>query len=246
MTDHETIERPASELLRERMSLGQEIAEIIRESIRSGRLSQGERVVESKLAKELGLSLTPVREAVRQLVGEGILTVSPNRGPSVLVLSPDDAYELYSLRGQLEGLAIKLAIRGSSVEAREPIRQHFRNMLTLVDDPTVPELQEYSRHIHEGIIALSGHQRLISFYASLSLQIALLNQLVAPRSNKQHEVDWHRPVVEALFYDDPEAAEAVMIEHLRQSYEAYVASYQAAQSSKSKGIINRMTVREWV
>jgi DNA-binding GntR family transcriptional regulator len=242
MKDTHGTDHPTSELLRERKSLSQEVAEIIRDSIRSGRLGQGERVVESKLARDLGLSLTPVREAVRQLVGEGILTVSPNRGPSVRILSPDDAYELYSLRGQLEGLAIKLAIRRSTREDREKIRQHYERMKPLVDDPGVSELQGHSQIIHEGIIALSGHARLIAFYASLSLQIALLNRLVARRSNKEHEVRWHAPVIEALFYDDPDAAEAVMTEHIRQSYEAYIAAYKTDQSQESNGI----TIREWV
>jgi len=228
-----------SDLLRERKSLSQEVAEIIRDNIRQGRLTQGERVVESKLAKDLGLSLTPVREAVRQLVGEGILTVSPNRGPSVRILHPDDAYELYSLRGQLEGLAIKLAICQTTLEEREEIRLLFDRMIPLVDDPSVPELQGYSQLIHEGIVTLSRHQRLIAFYASLSLQFALLNQQVARKSNKAHEVKWHRPVVEALFLDDPVAAEAIMVEHIRESYEAYITAYASDQTEE-------VLFREWV
>ena len=95
--------------LRERKTLEQEVAAIIKERIRTGEFEQGERIVESRLAREVGLSLTPVREAVRELVGEGILTVMPNRGPSVRILEPDDAFELYTLRAQLEGLAIRLA-----------------------------------------------------------------------------------------------------------------------------------------
>src|SRR5689334_20370456 len=105
----------------ERKSLGQEVAALIKQAIAEGALAPGERIVESKLAQELGLSLTPVREAVRELVGEGILTISPNRGPSVRVLSPEDAFELYSLRAMLEGLAIRLAITRASVEERAAI-----------------------------------------------------------------------------------------------------------------------------
>jgi DNA-binding GntR family transcriptional regulator len=230
---------PGSELLRERKSLSQEVAEIIRDTIRNGQLTQGERVVESKLARDLGLSLTPVREAVRQLVGEGILTVSPNRGPSVRILHPDDAYELYSLRAHLEGLAIKLAIRRTTLEEREEIRQLYERMKPLVDDPDVPELQGYSQLIHEGIVTLSRHQRLIAYYASLSLQFALLNRQVARRSNKEHEVIWHRPVIDALFLEDTDRAEQVMIEHIRQSYEAYITAYSSDQTDAA-------LFREWI
>ena len=212
-------------MFQDRKSLGQEVVELIRQGIRDGEYAQGERIVESKLARDLGISLTPIREAVRELVGEGILTVSPNRGPSVRILSPDDAFELYTLRAQLEALAIRLAIRRSSVEERERIAQILYDMEAKVEDPSVPTLQDSSRQIHEGIVELSRHERLISFYASLSLQIALLNRLVARRSNKEHEVEWHRPLVFALLERDADDAERLMREHIRESYEAYVEAF---------------------
>lgn len=122
---------------------------------------------------------------------------------------------------------------------REDIRELYERMKPLIHDPAVPELQGYSQLIHEGIVTLSRHQRLIAYYASLSLQFALLNRQVARRSNKQHEVEWHRPVVEALFLDDSAAAEAVMVEHIRQSYEAYITAYTSDQADEA-------LFREWV
>jgi DNA-binding GntR family transcriptional regulator len=222
-------------MFQDRKTLGQEVVEVIKQAIRSGEFAQGERIIESRLARDLGLSLTPVREAVRELVGEGILTVSPNRGPSVRILSPEDAFELYTLRAQLEGLGIRLAIRRSSRETREGIAGILHAMQAAVDDPAVTTLQDSSRRIHQGIVDLSGHERLQSFYDALSLQIAMLDRLVAPTSNKQHEVDWHRPIVEALLGDDPGTAEEVMRVHIRESYEAYVEAFLAGQPTGANG-----------
>lgn len=216
-------------MFQDRKTLGQEVVEVIKQAIRRGEFAQGERVVESKLARDLGLSLTPVREAVRELVGEGILTVSPNRGPSVRILGPDDAFELYTLRAQLEGLAIRLAIRDASREERLEIDAILLAMQAAVSDPAVTSLQDSSRRIHQGIVDLSGHARLQSFYDALSLQIAMLDRLVAPTSNKQHEVDWHRPLVEVLLGDDPDEAERVMRIHIRESWEAYIRAFAGDQ-----------------
>jgi DNA-binding GntR family transcriptional regulator len=98
-----------------------------------------------------------------------------------------------------------------------------------VDDPKVESLQDFSRSSHEGIVAISGHERLISLYSSLSIQIAMLDRLVAPRSSKPREVEWHRPLVVALMGDDAVVAEQVMREHIRESYESYLEAFVAQQ-----------------
>lgn len=218
-------------MFQDRKTLGQEVVEVIKQGIRTGEFTQGERIIESRLARDLGLSLTPVREAVRELVGEGILTVSPNRGPSVRILNPDDAFEIYTLRAQLEGLAIRLAIRRTSLVERHQIAHILETMEAAVDDPAVATMHHHSRAIHEGIVALSRHERVKSFYSSLSLQIAMLDRLVAPTSNKRHEVEWHRPLVMVLLGDDAEEAESVMRVHIRESYEAYVGAFVRGRQS---------------
>jgi DNA-binding GntR family transcriptional regulator len=207
--------------LQSRTSMSQEISSIIRQAIIDGDLLPGRRIVESKLAHDLGVSLTPVREAVRQLVGEGILTIEPNKGPSVRILTVEDAFELYSLRAMLEGLAIRLAVARPAAE-RAVIQGIFENMVAAVDDDAVDTLLAHATRIHEGIVALSRHERLITMYRSLLLQISVLNRVAGKRSTKQHEVDWHRPLVEGLLGDDRDHAEAVMREHIFESYRNYL------------------------
>lgn len=220
--------------LAERKSLGQEVAALIKQAIVAGALAPGERIVESKLAQEIGLSLTPVREAVRELVGEGILTVSPNRGPSVRLLTSEDAFELYSLRAMLEGRAMRLAIARTSVGERAAIERIYDEMVMAVADDTIPSLLPYSTRIHEGIVALSNHTRLITFYQSLAMQITLLNRVVSPTSTKEHEVAWHQPIVAALVGDDADRAEHVIRTHIYDSYQAYMATSGASQSVSAR------------
>lgn len=229
-------------MFRDRKTLAQEVVGVIKERIRNGEFAQGERIVESRFARELGLSLTPVREAVRELVGEGIITVNPNRGPSVRILTPDDAFELYTLRAQMEGLAIRLAIRRASRPEREVIAAILGEMERLIDDPATPSLQSWSRRIHRGIVRLSHHERLISIYASLDLQVALLDRLVATTSGKRHEVDWHRPLVTVLLGNDADSGEATMREHIRESYEAYLEAYIHQEAARANGDLSH----EWM
>ncbi len=207
--------------LSSRTSMSQEISAIIRQAIVDGDLAPGQRIVESKMAQDFGVSLTPVREAVRQLVGEGILTVTPNKGPSVRILSEEDAFELYSLRAMLEGLAIRLAVTRPP-EERAAISDIFAEMVAAVDDDAVASLLPHATRIHEGIVALSKHERLITMYRSLLLQIAVLNRIAGGLSTKQHEVDWHRPIVEVVSVGDPDRAEAVMRTHIFESYHTYL------------------------
>ena len=87
---------------------------------------------------------------------------------------------------------------------------------------SIPVLLSFSTRIHERIVDLSKHERLITMYRSLAQQIALLNRIVGQQSTKQHEVDWHEPVINALFGGDPDRAERVIRDHIYESYLAYI------------------------
>jgi DNA-binding GntR family transcriptional regulator len=83
----------------------------IRQQIRSGKLASGTRVIAEDIAAEMSISRMPVREAIRQLDSEGLLTIRPNRGAIVTELTPDDVLELFEMRARLEGLAMRKAVK---------------------------------------------------------------------------------------------------------------------------------------
>lgn len=83
------------------------VLESLREQIINGTLQPQEKLVEAEIAQKFGLSRGPVREALRQLAFEGLVDYCPNKGCTVALLSPQDAYEVFFLRGSLEKLAIQ-------------------------------------------------------------------------------------------------------------------------------------------
>jgi DNA-binding GntR family transcriptional regulator len=100
----------------------------VRQQILSGAFSGGEKLNPARLADELGISRMPVREALRQLDAEGLVTIRPNRGAIVTVLSPRDVQELFEMRAVLEALAVKLAmpnLRGEALDDLEHLRQRM-------------------------------------------------------------------------------------------------------------------------
>src|SRR5919199_1225673 len=92
-----------SDLLRERARAG------IREAIASGELQPGDQIVETAMAAKIGVSRSPVREALRRLEQQGLVEAIPNRGTFVAALDEADVEEIVLLRGALEGLAARLA-----------------------------------------------------------------------------------------------------------------------------------------
>ena len=86
-------------------SLGGQIFNRIRDDILSGNYTPGEELKEATLGKQLGVSRTPVREALRQLDLEGLVEIAPNRGAKVIGISRKDVEDIYHMRARLEGLA---------------------------------------------------------------------------------------------------------------------------------------------
>jgi DNA-binding GntR family transcriptional regulator len=214
-------ETPSAAPFAGRRSLSQEVAALIKKQMVDGVLNPGDRIVETKLAKELGLSQTPIREAIRQLSGEGIITIVPNKGPVVQTLTQKDIFEIYSIRAVLEGLAMRMATQVASAEEIEAVQRIHERMVRKLHDDSVTSLLRDSAHLHASIVALSKHSRLIATYESVSFQISLVNRILARVSTKQKEVDQHRELVEALAGRDPEHAERTMRAHIYRSYQEF-------------------------
>lgn len=206
----------------DKQSISQDLVDHIKQMILNGELNMGDRIVETRVAKDLGISQTPVREAIRQLCGEGILIVVPNKGPMVRTFDLKDVYEIYSLRSVTEGMAIRLATFNAADEDIESLKQFYEEMRRKVDDSTVDTLLSDSLHIHQTIMKLSNHSRLIETYDSIAFQISMVNRILGNESTKRKEVEQHQELVEALASRDPEHAEKTMRRHIYRSYGEYV------------------------
>lgn len=201
-------------------SLSESLVGYLKQQILDGILNPGDRIVETKIAEDLEISQTPVREALRQLAGEGIVTLVPNRGPIVRDLQMSDVFEIYSVRAGLEGLAMRFATQSASDEEIGRLVAFHRRMeeKAMDDTVTVAALLADSASIHQYVVDLSRHTRLVAMYRSISFQIALVNRILGRESTKKKEVDQHREVVEALASRDPDFAEKTMRQHIHRSY----------------------------
>ncbi|RAV17894.1 GntR family transcriptional regulator [Paenibacillus contaminans] len=214
-------------------NISEEIVELIKQQILNGELNPGNRIVETKLAKELGISQTPVREAIRQLSGEGIITIVTNKGPMVRDFRMQDVFEIYSLRAVLEGFAIRLATFNATEEDIGHLQAFHQEMKAKLDDDSITSLLQESQYIHQTIIKLSQHERLTSMYKSISFQIVLVNRILGKKSTKAKEVEQHGELIEALVGRDADEAERVMRRHIHRSYLEF-AELKAVDSSEFK------------
>ncbi|MBX3015972.1 MAG: GntR family transcriptional regulator [Caldilineaceae bacterium] len=217
--------KPSSEHPRTRfkkLNLSEVLVAYLKEQILNGELNPGDRLVETKIAEDLEISQTPVREAIRQLSGEGIVTLVPHKGPIVRSLDMKDVYEIYSLRAGLEGMSMRFAVQWADPEEIEWLVDHYAGMERKLHDASVTSLLEDSAILHRTIVSMSKHSRLVSMYHSLSFQISLVNRILGKESTKQKEVDQHRELIVVLQSGDPAEAERVIRQHIYRSYLEFV------------------------
>lgn len=192
--------------------------ELIRAAILEGRLEPGRRLKEEELARELGISRTPVREALLVLQTEGLLESAPNRGATVRAYRPEEIEEMYDLRGLLEGHAAhRAAVR---ISDEDLARLHDSNArfarLRAADD--VLELIEENHFFHSTILEAAGSERLTQMVRSV-IELPLVYRSFYWYSPEQKLISdhYHQQLTHALDARDPERAELIMKEHV---YEA--------------------------
>ncbi|GAA3403926.1 GntR family transcriptional regulator [Paenibacillus hodogayensis] len=203
-------------------SLSVNIASYIKQKIINGEWSPGDRIVETKLARELEISQTPIREAVRQLAGEGVVTIVPNKGPFVRTFSAKDIFEIYSYRAVLEGMAIRLAVGNASMTDIRHLEQFYEEMKKKLHDDSFVSLSEDSGYIHYYIFKLAKHAILLEMFSFISFRITLVNRIVGRKYSKEREVSEHWELIEALKQGDPDEAEKVMRAHIHRAYLEFV------------------------
>ena len=200
-------------------SLSETAAQKIREAIASGRLEPGARLVEGELAKELGLSRSPVREALYLLEQEGLIIRYPRRGAFVRGLTRRETEEIYSLRSVLEGFALELAITRVTPADIEYLRELVQQMREVAASGDAVAFGQLDAEFHEYICKVSGHQVLQHVFSSLHNRTAQYmteaSQLgVLPRIAHDHE-----ELLEHIIRGDPQQAVEAMKQHIHVSAE---------------------------
>jgi DNA-binding GntR family transcriptional regulator len=197
-------------------SLAEIACDEIRRAIREGRIATGAHLTEVDLASWLGMSRTPIREAMRRLQSEGLLLNQPFRGALVMRLDTDDMRQMFAVRELLEPAAAAACARNAGPAEISALRAILAREAAQLDNP--PALIPLNRQFHDIILECARNQFLGKAMAGVYALVPLLgdsNLLNGPHARDAHAQ--HRAILEAIERRDARRAEAVAREHVRQS-----------------------------
>jgi DNA-binding GntR family transcriptional regulator len=201
--------------LGERRALRVDVRESLTQAIARGHFKPGERIVESRVARELGVSQATIREALRELEATGLVDYSTNRGCVVRKLERSDIDEMYEMRALLEGEAAgRAAGRLTPADVAE-LDALVDEMVELAQAGETTAMIERDVHFHRLICEAADHRLLLRLWLAINpaiwTQLAVLGVLRLP---PEMIAQRHRAVVDALRSGDPAVARAVMANHL--------------------------------
>jgi DNA-binding GntR family transcriptional regulator len=193
----------------------------IRDLVMSGTLAPDEPLSERGLSVLLDLGRTPVREALKALAQDGLLTIHPMRGTFVRQLSFDDLREIHELRLALEGMAAYLAAARGPTEALSACAEDLRRLqgTTAMD---VEAAQQVGWTFHDELFRATGNGRLVQAYDTLRAQSGLALQKLRRYSEARTRlaIDEHLEIFAAIKAGDPDRAQRRIWQHLSSAFEA--------------------------
>lgn len=197
--------------------LGNIVYESLKESILNGSLKPGEKLMESRIAEDLGVSRTPVREAIRKLEKEKYVKMIPRKGAYVEDLTMEDILEVLEIRIVLEGLASKLAARNISDEMKDRIRENMKNFDSASSELDRKELISLDEKFHHIIYQSSGNHKLNEIVRELQDQFQRFRlSYFSELSSYMKLANSHNKLYQAIIDGDEEAAEAYAKEHIEE------------------------------
>lgn len=187
----------------------------LREAILKGNLAPGERLMEIQLANQLGVSRTPIREAIRKLELEGLVIMIPRRGAEVARITEKDLKDVLEVRTSLEELAISLACERISDVSVEALKEALKNFEAAINGGDVTKIAESDVAFHDIIFAATDNARLIQIVNNLREQMYryrleyLKDYTTHDRLYKEHE-----EIVAAIADRDKALARKLIVEHI--------------------------------
>jgi DNA-binding GntR family transcriptional regulator len=197
-------------------SRGEFVFARLRDAIWEGRFTRGERIPEEEIARSLGVSRTPVREALRRLQERGLVTVGAGRSLVVAELSQSQVFELYAMREILEGSAARFAARQANEAEIDLLRRVLDELEKHGNDARM--LISLNRRFHRAICEAAHNRYLIQTLDGMHDAMALLhgNTFRVPKRRSESDAE-HRHIVDAIARRDPDKAEEAAREHVRQA-----------------------------
>ncbi len=191
------------------------VFETLRTAILDGKLKPGERVMEVQLAEKLGVSRTPVREAIRKLELEGLLVMIPRKGAYVADVSIKDVLNVLEVRASLEGLAASLAAERITEEEIDKLRQSAEEFEEMNRSNDRDGMVQKDTEFHSVLLNASRNNKLLSIVEGLSDYVQRFRVIYFTEySDAKNIMEEHRAILDAISERDGEKANQVAQDHI--------------------------------
>jgi DNA-binding GntR family transcriptional regulator len=203
------------------LSVRERAYEYLKSAILSGQIDPGKRLTEERLAKELGVSRTPVREALHKLESEGLIKPRMKRGFVASADSKDEIEELFDIRASLEGYALRLICETISEKALKQLDRLIENAEHELSRKKIEEVFKWNTEFHDTLHNLIANKprfhRMIADMRRYVLRYRkdTLHYLDGARRT----IDGHRKIMMALRLKEPDLCERIMREHIQEAKE---------------------------
>ncbi|MEQ9270068.1 MAG: GntR family transcriptional regulator [Haliea sp.] len=192
------------------------VVETIRNGIRNGDYVPGQRLIESDLTKEFGISRGPFREAMSRLAGDGLVVMEPHKGVAIRKMSRQNLQELYEVRTVVESLAARLAANKIDQDKhRKRLEKLMESMRALKDSSDVMGYTALNDEFHGLIVAMSGNRYLMELVNHLRVPIFRYQfHRFMDGSAKSQSIADHEAIAAAILKGDGPGAERAMRRHI--------------------------------
>jgi DNA-binding GntR family transcriptional regulator len=210
------------------------VFETLREAIINGVLKPSERLMEVQLAEELGVSRTPVREAIRKLELEGFVVMIPRKGAYVSGISLKDVADVFEIRGALEGLAAGLAAERITDEELEELERLLVRKAEVIEENDLDQLIEIDTIFHDCLYRASRNEKLVQIINNLLEQIQRFRSTSLAYPGRMREaLEEHKKIVEAISERNISLSQQLAQEHIENAENSMLEGLNRKQTEDS-------------
>lgn len=199
----------------ERKSLGDYVFERLKEAIIHGEMAPGSRIIESRIADALGISRTPIREAIHKLDRAGYLRRLSQGGFTVVSLTRDDIEEVFGIRSILESYAARLATIKHKEEELRPLEDKIKEYQSCLEEGHIDALYRINTEFHDMLYKLSRSPKLVKMIGDLKDQIYRFRKILLSEEGMAKISDEdHRKMLKAMKMGNPDRVESLVKDHI--------------------------------
>ncbi|MBE6787072.1 MAG: GntR family transcriptional regulator [Ruminococcaceae bacterium] len=200
------------------VSLADQVYDVLETDILNGKYARGDVLTENKLCEILGVSRTPIREALRRLEQENLIKES-GRGSVVLGISESDLEDIFTIRRKIEGIAVSMAAKNATDEEIEKLKSALELQEFYLNKNNAEEIKIMDNRFHETLYLISGSTTFYNILLSLHKRVQKYRKAsIQSNSRAKESVEEHRKIFEAIVDRDCQKAETLASQHVENAY----------------------------